>query len=64
MLTGGNTHAFQLFVLTSFAAVGVLAAGRGAQENMFSGGDRYERFMGRWSRRIAPLFVDFAALPG
>ena len=60
MLTGGNTHAFQLFVLTSFAAVGVLAAGRGAQENMFSGGDRYERFMGRWSREVAPLLVRFA----
>ena len=60
MLTGGNTHAFQLFVLTSFAAVGVLAAGSGAQENMFSGGDRYERFMGRWSREVAPLLVRFA----
>jgi SAM-dependent methyltransferase len=27
---------------------------------MFSEGDSYERFMGRWSRRLAPLFVEFA----
>jgi SAM-dependent methyltransferase len=27
---------------------------------MFSEGDGYELFMGRWSRRLAPLFVDFA----
>jgi SAM-dependent methyltransferase len=27
---------------------------------MFSESDGYERFMGRWSRRLAPLFVTFA----
>ncbi len=27
---------------------------------MFSAGDAYERFMGRWSRTIAPAFVQFA----
>jgi SAM-dependent methyltransferase len=27
---------------------------------MFSEGDGYEQFMGRWSRRLAPLFVRFA----
>jgi SAM-dependent methyltransferase len=27
---------------------------------MFSEGDGYERFMGRWSRRLARLFVEFA----
>ncbi len=27
---------------------------------MFSAGDGYERFMGRWSRRLAPPFVQFA----
>lgn len=27
---------------------------------MFSEGDSYEQFMGRWSRLLAPLFVDFA----
>jgi SAM-dependent methyltransferase len=29
---------------------------------MFSEGDGYERFMGRWSRRLAPLFVTFAGV--
>jgi SAM-dependent methyltransferase len=31
---------------------------------MFSESDRYERFMGRWSRRLAPLFVTFAGVTG
>lgn len=31
---------------------------------MFSEGDGYERFMGRWSRRLAPLFVEFAQVGG
>jgi SAM-dependent methyltransferase len=29
---------------------------------MFSQSDAYERFMGRWSRRLAPLFVTFAGV--
>src|SRR5262245_54838945 len=29
---------------------------------MFSGGDAYERFMGRWSRALAPLLVKFAGV--
>ncbi|HEX2285729.1 MAG TPA: methyltransferase domain-containing protein [Mycobacterium sp.] len=29
---------------------------------MFSEGEGYERFMGRWSRRLAPLFVTFAGV--
>jgi SAM-dependent methyltransferase len=29
---------------------------------MFSEGDGYERFMGRWSRRLAPRFVTFAGV--
>jgi SAM-dependent methyltransferase len=29
---------------------------------MFSGGGAYERFMGRWSRRLAPLLVTFAGV--
>ena len=29
---------------------------------MFSESDRYERFMGRWSRRLGPLFVTFAGV--
>jgi SAM-dependent methyltransferase len=31
---------------------------------MFSVSDGYERFMGRWSRRLAPLFVTFAGVTG
>ena len=32
---------------------------------MFSEADGYEQFMGRWSRRLAPLFVQFAQVgPG
>src|SRR5262245_1676434 len=29
---------------------------------MFSAADAYERFMGRWSRRLSPLFLKFAGL--
>ncbi len=34
---------------------------KGAQ--MFADAEAYERFMGRWSRLLAPLLVDFAAVP-
>ena len=40
----------------------VFAAGSGAQDGMFSAGDAYERFMGRWSRELAPLLVTFAGV--
>src|SRR5262245_60751005 len=30
--------------------------------SMFSAGDAYERFMGRWSRRLAPQLVEFAGV--
>src|SRR5581483_10197459 len=29
---------------------------------MFSGAERYETFMGRWSRSLAPMFVRFAGV--
>src|SRR5262245_51340624 len=29
---------------------------------MFSAGEAYERFMGRWSRQLAPLLVRFAGV--
>lgn len=32
------------------------------QSAMFAEGDAYERFMGRWSRQLAPLLVTFAAV--
>jgi SAM-dependent methyltransferase len=50
--------------LITLIAVSVFAGnGRaGAQDRMFSAGDAYERFMGRWSREIAPLFVEFVGV--
>jgi len=32
------------------------------QQDIFAESDAYERFMGRWSRRLAPLLVKFAAV--
>jgi SAM-dependent methyltransferase len=32
--------------------------------NMFAASDAYDRFMGRWSRRLAPVFANFAELKG
>jgi ubiquinone/menaquinone biosynthesis C-methylase UbiE len=43
-------------------ATAVLRAQNG-QQAMFSHAEAYERFMGRWSRRIAPLLARFAAIP-
>jgi SAM-dependent methyltransferase len=34
----------------------------GRQDSVFSEAHAYERFMGRWSRRLAPLFVRFAGV--
>jgi SAM-dependent methyltransferase len=31
---------------------------------MFADADAYERFMGRWSRLLAPALIDFTGLPG
>jgi SAM-dependent methyltransferase len=31
--------------------------------DLWGGGDAYERYMGRWSRRIAPLFLDRLNVP-
>ena len=30
---------------------------------MFADAEAYERFMGRWSRLVAPLLVEFADVP-
>src|ERR671924_478675 len=51
-----------IFALITLVAVSVCATGAGAQSGMFSAGDEYERFMGRWSRALAPLLVKFAAV--
>ena len=37
--------------------------GQRKSDSMFGNARAYERFMGRWSRQLAPLLVDFAALP-
>jgi SAM-dependent methyltransferase len=60
MLTASNVHVSPMLVLTMFIAASVIAASGGRQAGMFSGGDAYERFMGRWSREVAPLLVTFA----
>src|SRR3954468_17073450 len=42
----------------------VIASGmlRGGQDGIFSEAQAYERFMGRWSRSLAPLVVRFAGV--
>jgi SAM-dependent methyltransferase len=30
---------------------------------LWAGGEAYEKYMGRWSRRIAPLFLDWLSVP-
>jgi SAM-dependent methyltransferase len=49
-------------VLVTVLAVSVCATSVSAQGGMFSTGDAYERFMGRWSRELAPLLVKFAGV--
>ncbi|MBZ5514545.1 MAG: methyltransferase domain-containing protein [Acidobacteriia bacterium] len=39
-----------------------LRAQEAAQTDMFSEAEKYERFMGRWSQRLAPLFLKFAGV--
>ncbi len=63
MLIRDNVHLFQTLVVTVLVAATVLAAaGDREQSGMFSAADAYERFMGRWSRQLAPLLVKFAAV--
>lgn len=51
----------QALVIFALTAVSVVAAS-GRQSGMFSEGDAYERFMGRWSRALAPQLVTFAGV--
>jgi SAM-dependent methyltransferase len=56
-------HAALALALAGLAVVGALDAfDLAAQPGMFSAGDAYERFMGRWSRQLAPLLVRFAGV--
>ena len=57
-------------MLVSTLGLGLRPFGRGVNDarsvqGMFAESEAYERFMGRWSRRLAPLFVRFAEVgPG
>ena len=47
----------------AMASAGLLMAGQvSAQDPMFSEAQAYERFMGRWSRGLAPLLVRYAGV--
>jgi SAM-dependent methyltransferase len=47
-------------VLAAIAGTALRGQDRGGK--MFGDAEAYERFMGRWSSKLAPLLVDFAAL--
>jgi SAM-dependent methyltransferase len=47
----------------AFLLAPVVRVFRGQQANMFGDAEAYERFMGRWSRLVAPPFVEFTGLP-
>src|SRR5215212_7445978 len=46
-----------------FAPTLAILPGQNSKLTMFGNAEAYERFMGRWSRLIAPLLVDFTDLP-
>jgi SAM-dependent methyltransferase len=48
------------FLVTPLASV---LPGQEQKPNMFGDAEAYERFMGRWSRLVAPRLVDFTGLP-
>jgi SAM-dependent methyltransferase len=51
------------FIAIAMLTAGALTVGEGSpQDSMFSEAEAYERFMGRWSRAIAPLLVRFAGV--
>lgn len=52
----------QVAAVTALVAASVFSVCIDAQGGMFSAGDAYERFMGRWSRELAPTFVRFAGV--
>jgi len=54
-------------MLSRRALLAVLAVpglrGQSEKANMFGNAEAYERFMGRWSRIVAPQLVDFTGVP-
>jgi SAM-dependent methyltransferase len=45
------------------STAGLLMFGQERRPQMFSNAEAYERFMGRWSRLLAPRLADFGAVP-
>ncbi|MGQ0733386.1 MAG: methyltransferase domain-containing protein [Acidobacteriota bacterium] len=64
MLIGDGFVSQRTHALITLMALSVFAgnASARAQGGMFSAGDAYERFMGKWSRELAPLLVKFAGV--
>ena len=62
MLTVTNLCVLQTIVFTTLMIASDFTASGDAQERLFSEGDAYERFMGRWSREMAPRLVTFAGV--
>ena len=59
----GNRSAQVLALMLTALFTMTMSTNRGrAQAPMFSAADAYERFMGRWSREVAPLLVTFAGI--
>ncbi len=46
-----------------FTTAAAVLHGQSRKPNMFGDAEAYERFMGRWSRLVAPKLVDFTNLP-
>ncbi|MEZ5319255.1 MAG: methyltransferase domain-containing protein [Vicinamibacterales bacterium] len=57
-MTGSVVSLCLLFVV----ACGMVAGASGDQDALFSQAEAYERFMGRWSRDLAPLLARFAGV--
>jgi SAM-dependent methyltransferase len=51
-------------MLSAIGTATAQLAADNSKQQMFAESDAYERFMGRWSRMLAPLLVKFAAIGG
>jgi SAM-dependent methyltransferase len=60
MFSGSNVPVLPCTLVGLLTALSVVAARGAGQDGMFSEAEAYERFMGRWSRDLAPLLVAFA----
>lgn len=56
------TAAMRSFLAGGVVLCGMIAAVAGMQPEMFAESAAYERFMGQWSRRLAPSLVTFAGV--